>query len=459
MTVTHNGVASAGATSPSTYTVNCNVTTGTPGYSSNPAAGSTLSINATQGATSGNTTTMTVTETGTAQLSITGVTFSGTDAGKFSANPTTFSVADGASGQVVTVTCNTSTAGTFTASMNVTHNATGSPASYPVNCTITSTAAGYGSTPANGSTLSISTNIGATSNNTTTLTISETGNATLNVTAASITGTNANKFSLDPAFSAFSIADGGSSRTLTIKCDTSQAGSFTGTLSITHNASANAATYPLSCSVSSTPAPTNTPGPGTPGSGATVAPSGITQCPANQNFSKPFPQNASGEFLLVNCFLVTGPGSINMALTQVLTNPQAGVTAQNATTIQSNPGLMSVWRMGSWFLVPSTYNAATATYTFDAISGTQIYAFFYGAITQPVGSQGTGSTTTTGSGSGAGTETGGVPGEDFPIEQPQPEENGIDPRAVLISTGITLLGALAVFYFLDSRKKARRKSG
>jgi hypothetical protein len=88
--------------------------------------------------------TLTVSETGDATLNVTGVTVTGTDAARFTPSPTSFSIADGGAAQTVTVTCDGSSVGTFTATLNVAHNATGSPATYPLSCVIS---AGGGGTP------------------------------------------------------------------------------------------------------------------------------------------------------------------------------------------------------------------------------------------------------------------------------------------------------------------------
>ncbi|MEZ5673478.1 MAG: hypothetical protein R3E08_14335 [Thiotrichaceae bacterium] len=115
-----------------------------PGYGSSPVSGSALNISGTTG--SNPTTTLTVSETGTQQLNITGITVTGTDATKFNPLPTSFNIADGGANQAVTVTCDGSSVGTFSATLNVYHNATNvaNPVTYPLSCTISS---GGGTTP------------------------------------------------------------------------------------------------------------------------------------------------------------------------------------------------------------------------------------------------------------------------------------------------------------------------
>jgi hypothetical protein len=160
---------------------------------------------------------------------------------------------------------------------------------------------------------------------------------------------------------------------------------------------------------------------------------------------KPYPRNATGEFLLVNCFRITGTGAANITLAQALTATFSTVTPTAMTQIQANPGLMTVWRKGSWFLAPSQYNPANTTYVFDAIAGTNDYYFFYGALTQPVGSQ-TGGLI----GGTALIGAGGVPGEDGVLPTTVAD---IAPRVALIATGITLLLALGFLVLTDRKKR------
>jgi hypothetical protein len=75
------------------------------------------------------------------------------------------------------------------------------------------------------------------------LTVSNTGGSQLDV-SLSIGGTNASDFSITPS-SAFSIVNGGSPKSLTIQCTPSAAGTRTGTLTVTHNASGSPAIYSL----------------------------------------------------------------------------------------------------------------------------------------------------------------------------------------------------------------------
>ncbi|NJL92549.1 MAG: hypothetical protein HC915_01895 [Anaerolineae bacterium] len=146
---------------------------------------------------------------------------------------------------------------------------------------------------------------------------------------------------------------------------------------------------------------------------------------------------------------------MSITSTQMLTNPVASLSAEETSQVQANLGLVSVWRMGSWFLAPSTFNAANTTYNFDAIEGTNVYAFFYGAITRPAGSQAGADGTATGAPGtgGAGTATGAAPEDLVDIQVQAQEESGIEAGVILISTGLTLLLAIGAYALWDRRRK------
>ncbi len=129
VTVVHNA-----AGSPATYAVQCDVTpAAAPGYGSNPAPGNPLTPITTPVSVTG-TTTFTVSETGTAQLNVTSVTVTGGPV--LTVAPGSFSIPDGGGPQTVTVSCNSAAVGVFGGTVTVVHNAAGSPATYPVTCSV-----------------------------------------------------------------------------------------------------------------------------------------------------------------------------------------------------------------------------------------------------------------------------------------------------------------------------------
>jgi hypothetical protein len=108
----------------------------TPGYGSSPALGGTITMTTTPGVPV--TSTVVISETGTANLTIN--TYSTTGGPQISvAGPgVPFTINDGGGSQTLTLTCNNEVTGTFSGTLTVTHNATGSPATYTVNCNINS---------------------------------------------------------------------------------------------------------------------------------------------------------------------------------------------------------------------------------------------------------------------------------------------------------------------------------
>jgi len=128
------GDSAAAATTPATITTSAC----TAAYSSTPVAGAIPAMTTTVGTNP--TTTLTVNNTGTVDMTVTEITFGGTDPGKFSVSPNTFPVSITATGtQAFTISCNASVAGTYSATMTVAHNAAGSPANYTLNCTVACT--------------------------------------------------------------------------------------------------------------------------------------------------------------------------------------------------------------------------------------------------------------------------------------------------------------------------------
>ncbi len=246
LTITHNATGS-----PATYPLSCLGTT--PGYGSHPTMGSTINVgSATVGTTVS--TTLTISETGNATLTVTNHSVSGINGANFSVSPSSLTIADGGVAQNLTLTCKPTTAGLLTATLTITHNATGSPATYPLNCT--GLAPGYSSNPKVGSTINVgSVTVGSTVS--TTLTISETGNATLTVTNHTVSGANGANFSVSPA--SLTIADGGAAQNLTLSCQPKVSGTLTATLTVNHNGLDSPATYPLNCTALAISTPTPTP--------------------------------------------------------------------------------------------------------------------------------------------------------------------------------------------------------
>jgi len=244
------------------------VTAGAPGYGSTPITNSIIEVGS---VVTGSliSTSLSINETGNATLTVTSLQVSGANDGKFSVSPTALTIADGGAAQNVTISCTPTATGTITATLTVSHNAIGSPATYTLSCTgLAAAAPGYGSSPAVGSTINVgSVTVGSAVS--TTLTINETGNATLTVTNVSVSGANGGKFSVTPM--TLTIADGGAAQKVNISCTPTVTGTIAATLTVNHNAIGSPATYTLSCTGTQavTPTPTVTI---TPTATATITP-------------------------------------------------------------------------------------------------------------------------------------------------------------------------------------------
>ncbi len=121
-------------------------TTPFPIYASNPAPGA-IAMNTTVGTAANRD--ITISEAGSADLTISAISLVGDAEISLSANPAPFTIVDGSgASQVVTVTCNSATTGTFTATLTVTDNTSTSPETYNIRCrvsTVSPTAAPAGS--------------------------------------------------------------------------------------------------------------------------------------------------------------------------------------------------------------------------------------------------------------------------------------------------------------------------
>jgi uncharacterized repeat protein (TIGR01451 family) len=104
-----------------------------PGYDSNPAPDSAIDVG-TDNVGSTVTATLTISETGEATLMVT-PTLVGPDAADFDVTPSTLTIPDAVVAQDLTIACRPSVTGTLAATLTVAHNATGSPALYPLSCT------------------------------------------------------------------------------------------------------------------------------------------------------------------------------------------------------------------------------------------------------------------------------------------------------------------------------------
>lgn len=134
-----------------------------------------------------------------------------------------------------------------------TFDGTGTPGTRPSpggsNCDIGAYESGmapvYASNPVPSTTINMSTLINVPTS--ATVVISNTGSDNLDISAFSTTG--GPQISVSGPAVPFTIPVGNSTQTLTLTCSNTSAGTFPGTLTVTHNATGSPATYPINCDV------------------------------------------------------------------------------------------------------------------------------------------------------------------------------------------------------------------
>ncbi|OGG55371.1 MAG: hypothetical protein A3F84_06175 [Candidatus Handelsmanbacteria bacterium RIFCSPLOWO2_12_FULL_64_10] len=183
--------------------------------------------------------TVTVTNTGTDTLKVTSITKSGVNASEFSVNVTSMTVPPGAPPGLVTVTFSpVGSPGTRSASLSISHNAAGSPATVSLSgipivsgIVLSSTSLSFGNV-----------DIGGTG--TQTFTVSNAGGDTLKVTSIAVSGTGASQFSVSPT--SVTVLPGGTPQPVTVTFTPTKVGWEQGTLSVTHNAAGSPSSVAVS---------------------------------------------------------------------------------------------------------------------------------------------------------------------------------------------------------------------
>jgi len=181
--------------------------------------------------------TFTVSNTGTAGLTVSSIAKTGADTTMFSASPTSFTVNAGNS-QAVIVTFRPTATGPKSANLVLTHNATNvaSPLLYAVS--------GTGAEPPRPVIAVSATSLMFGDQKTLTFTAGNTGNAALNVTGITVTGSDASQFSVN--LTTFTVNAGASPQTVTVTFAPMSAGDKTATLTLSHNAAPTATTTTVS---------------------------------------------------------------------------------------------------------------------------------------------------------------------------------------------------------------------
>ncbi|MEK7174728.1 MAG: choice-of-anchor D domain-containing protein, partial [Patescibacteria group bacterium] len=177
--------------------------------------------------------TVSVSNTGTANLVVSNITRSGADSTQFAVSPTAFTVSPSGS-QTVTVTFVPSTAAQKSTILNITHNAVGSPMQIVVSGMGKSTTPPPANNPAIAVVTSLaldSTNISSTSQKL--LAIFNTGTANLVIFGITVSGAQAGMFAVSPTTTTITP---GSSQSVTVSFTPTSAGAKSAILTIGHNA-------------------------------------------------------------------------------------------------------------------------------------------------------------------------------------------------------------------------------
>jgi hypothetical protein len=195
----------------------------------------------------------TLSNTGTAVLNISGITLTGTNPTDFAETTTCGSTLAAGKTCTISVTFTPAAVASYTASLSVADNATGSPQ--------TATLSGNGTAaPAPVASLSPTTlTFPATTAGTTatalSTTLSNTGNATLNITGITLTGTNPSDFAIATAGTTCGTTlAAGSTCTIAATFTPTAAGSYTASISVADNAAGSPQTATLTGTGTTPPA-------------------------------------------------------------------------------------------------------------------------------------------------------------------------------------------------------------
>ena len=193
---------------------------------------------------------VTLSNTGNAALSTTGISITGANPGNFAeTSGCGSSIAAGAS-CTISVTFTPATSGSLSATLNVTDNASGSPQSVGLTGTGTAAAGGTGggSTPLltlSPASLAFGNQPVATASSAQTVTLTNSGSAALSITSLAVTGTNASNFAEVGNTCGSSVAAGGTC-TVAVTFTPSAAGATSAALTIADNASGSPQSVSLS---------------------------------------------------------------------------------------------------------------------------------------------------------------------------------------------------------------------
>ncbi len=229
---------------------------GTPAAALSPGSLSFASqtVNTTSAAQS-----VTLTNSGSAALSLTSIAITGTNSGDFAATNTCGSSVNANATCTVSVTFTPTAAGSRTANVSITDNATGSPQTV----SLTGTGASGNGTPAvtlSPTSLTFASQTVNTTSAAQSITLTNSGTATLSITSIAITGTNSGDFA--ETNTCGSSVNANATCTVSVTFTPTAAGSRTANVSITDNATGSPQTVSLTgtgASGNGTPAVTLSP--------------------------------------------------------------------------------------------------------------------------------------------------------------------------------------------------------
>lgn len=248
LTIAHNA-----AGSPGTVALSGTGTAATPAAQLSPAS---LTFSQTVGSTTA-AQTVTLSNPGTAALTVSSVSLTGAAAADYAiATGTTCTAGSSVAVNgscVVKLSFKPSTTGARAASLNVAHNAAGSPSSVTLNGT--GTAVPQAVLSVNQNALSFAAQALGTSSAAQSVTLTNSGNATLSLNGLTIGGGNATDFVLGGACTVGNSIAAGSSCTATVSFAPQAIGARSGTLNISTNASNPAVAINLSGTGAAAPAP------------------------------------------------------------------------------------------------------------------------------------------------------------------------------------------------------------
>jgi hypothetical protein len=262
MQCTHDGTNA----SPATFALSCTVNPGPlPEYTSNPAAGTPIVLNAPQEGDPITPAQIAISNSGDTGTTLTG-TCSVTGNSQISVADGSFSVMQGGAADIQSVSCDSSKAGSYSATLECTHNGSNATATYAVTCDVgPAGGAIFRSDPVPGSNTPIGVDVvvGDTPAPTSTLTFYNDADPLDNDLNIACTKSGDAQITVSPDISGGTTIAPQANLPVTFSCDTAAAGSYTATYSCDYtvdglsvptggNGGVQQATYTYTCDVRDT---------------------------------------------------------------------------------------------------------------------------------------------------------------------------------------------------------------